>query len=340
MSKKTSGRVAKRAGKTGSKSASKDTIEQGLLAGLSRGHDLALDLYELCVTNAGALARFAAAIHEGGGDSGRKVKGKKKAAKKVKSKKGTGLPVRVLREDFCGSGSLARAWGMLYGEGFGVDQDPKALAHGMLVDMKVRGDLVGIEEVGGKGFSVVASDVQECGIQADIIAATNFPLGYFHTRDGLLKYLKHSKRCLKPGGVFFADMYGGSDAFMTGKQKRIMPGEPGERIEYTWEQVSAHKVTGIVKNAIHFEIKERGKKAMVLNNAFTYHWRLWGIRELCDAMLEAGFVRVEVYHRLMDGMDAQGDVSVKPVWWVDQSGEGKPGDMNDDPWVMYVVGRI
>jgi hypothetical protein len=47
--------------------------------------------------------------------------------------------------------------------------------------------------------------------------------------------------------------------------------------------------------------------------AFEYHWRLWSIAELREAMLEAGFESVDVYDRIGNAIDGDGNLFVEPL---------------------------
>jgi hypothetical protein len=94
-------------------------------------------------------------------------------------------------------------------------------------------------------------------------------------------------------------------------------------------------LTNLVTNHIHFELPPRSQfnaspRPRHIRSVFTYHWRLWSVPELRDAMLEAGFASVEVYDRLADGVDADGTVYVAPLG---------DGDGLDDPFVAYVAAR-
>jgi hypothetical protein len=245
------------------------------------------DLYELCVTDAARTARFLHAVHGRGPTS--------------------------LREDYAGSGALARAWAADYGPAIAVDNDAEPLRRCLDVPR----------------LAAVVADVRRCRRRADIIAATNFPLGYSHTRRDLLAYLRHARGCLNPRGVFVADMYGGSDAFTPCTTIRRFRGPKRERIEYTWEQRTASSLTGRVFNAIHFKVSGFGR-ATTLRDAFTYDWRLWGVPELVDAYREAGFRRIEVHDRLGGAIDHTGALHARPLT-VDEP--------LDDPFVAYIVGR-
>lgn len=256
-------------------------------------------LYELCVTEPARVVKFVEAVHGG-------------------------VP-RVLREDFSGTGALARAWAGSEASrsAFAVDLDARPLAR-LKAAVRVR---------------TVRSRAEACRLKADVIAATNFPLGYFHDRAGLIGYLRGVRRSLHPGGVLVADMYGGADAFTAMTLKRVRRGPNGERVEYTWEQREADALSGLVVDALSFRVwparkrsSDRAKSRLParvkeFRDAFVYHWRLWSIPELRDAAREAGFHRFEVYDELADAMDAEGRVYVRPV---------EEGELARN-WVVYVV---
>jgi hypothetical protein len=255
-------------------------------------------LYELCVTEPARVVRFIEAVH-------------------------AGTP-RVLREDFSGTGALARAWAASseFRSAIAVDSDPKPLAR--LKDaVRVR---------------CVRARAEACRRKADAVAATNFPLGYFHDRAALVRYLRGVRASLSPGGVFVADMYGGADAFTPMTLKRTRRGPGGERVDYTWEQRNADALTGLVLNALSFRVwparraaraQSRSPRVRVFPDAFVYHWRLWSIPELRDAVREAGFATFDVYDELADAVDADGRVYVSPV---------REGELERN-WVVYLVAR-
>jgi Methyltransferase domain len=245
------------------------------------------DLYELAVTNPGPLAALLHAAWNG--------------SRRVKP---------VLREDFSGSGALARHWAGSFGPAIAVDRDAAAI--------RACGKHANLE--------TVKSDVMTCRRKADIIAATNFAAGYWHDRASLVKYLAHCRRMLNKGGLLCCDLYGGSDAFVPGVSTVKLRGPAGERVEYHWEQVEARPQTGRVLNAIHFRVG----KGKLIRNAFTYDWRLWSIPELKDAMLEAGFRSVHLYDRLGDAIDSDGNLLIREL---------APDEEMDDPYVVYVIAK-
>lgn len=247
------------------------------------------DLYELAVTDADRLVPFLKVVH--------------------------GKKPRVLREDFSGTGAVARGWAKASrsAEAIAVDVDPEVL---------VRAEAPRVLAVCG---NVMASKNK-----ADIVAATNFPLGYWHSRRDLLAYLKHARSCLNKGGVLVADLYGGRDAFSSLKLTQKLKGPGGESVQYIWEQRDANPVSGLVLDTLSFVVKPRSGPKRVHRDAFVYLWRLWSIPELQDAMLEAGFRTVEVYDRVGGAMDERGRVHARPFGAEDQL---------DENYVVYVVGR-
>jgi len=259
----------------------------------------ALDLYELCVTEPIRLIRFLDAAH------GRKPK--------------------ILREDFSGSGALARCWAGSHRSrsSIAVDIDPGVLA---LAAAQQR-------------VSPEVADAKRSKSRADIIAATNFPIGYQQSRAALIQYLRNAKKSLKPGGIFVCDLYGGRDAFSPGKiiqMLRAPNANPwsGELVEYTFEQRAADPLSGLVLDALHFRVWKNSNKSkkpdLELRDAFVYHWRLWSLTELADVMKESGFRTIEIYDRLGDALDSTGKLHLRPV---DQD---NPLDEN---WVVYAVAR-
>ena len=243
--------------------------------------------YELAVTSPTPLARFLTAVH--------------------------GRRPRVLGEDFSGSGALSRAWIRLdpRHRAILVDRDREALAHAG-TDARL---------------TKLRRDVMKAGSRCDILACTNFPICYWHTRPELIAYLKHARSRLSRDGIFVADLYGGSDAFTPGTTTQKLRRPDGKGLWYTWEQRVADPITARVFNALHFRTPGASGRMVSLKDAFTYDWRLWSIAELSEAMLETGFKSVEVYDTLGDALDQHGNAYVRPATEL------------DDPFVVYVIGR-
>ncbi|MCC6660677.1 MAG: class I SAM-dependent methyltransferase [Phycisphaerales bacterium] len=205
----------------------------------------------------------------------------------------------ILREDFCGSGGVCRAWTRL---------GPRHRAIAVDLDARPLRSLRRSARV-----TVRRADVLRARDKADVISATNFPIGYWHTRRDLIRYLRHARACLRPAGVFVCDTYGGATAFTLGSVTRDHRLPDGRRIRYTWEQRRADPLTGMVLDILHFRVDRGGDVLQDVPEAFTYHWRLWSVPELRDAMDEAGFARTDVYSELADAVDSDGATYVRPV---------------------------
>ncbi len=248
------------------------------------------DLYELCAQSPRLMAAFLRAVH--------------------------GVEPAVLREDFSGGGAVCREWvGLIRGgRAIAVDMDPEPLRR-----------LAGLRRV-----RRVCADVMACDEHADVISATNFAIGYWPTRRDLVKYLRRTRRRLRPGGIFACDTYGGATAFTTGTLVRERVTESGLRVRYIWEQRSANPLTGRVLDAMHFRVFRGTEVVLDLPGAFVYDWRLWSIVELREAMGEAGFSRTEVYAEIAEGVDTDGRTHVRPV---------KEPDELPESYVVQVVAR-
>lgn len=246
------------------------------------------DLYELAATDPRRTLPFLLAVHGG-------------------------APT-ALREDFCGSGALARAWAASDASrsSIAVDLDPEALDA-----LRAR-----LTDDARARVALRCADVMAAADQADLIAALNFPIGYFHARQALLAYFRHARSCLRPSGVLVFDTYLGRDALTPSEVDQELPGG----VTYTWEQREADPLTGRVLNAMHFTMGRRGPS---IRDAFVYDWRLWSVPELRDALTEAGFGAVHVYARLGDAIDGQGRVLLRTA---------EPDDLDDND-VVYLAAR-
>ncbi|MEL7088389.1 MAG: class I SAM-dependent methyltransferase, partial [Planctomycetota bacterium] len=148
--------------------------------------------------------------------------------------------------------------------------------------------------------------------RVDLVAALNFSTFIYHTPDALRAYLRHARRCLRPGGHFVLDVYGGPGAQRCGTQTR-----PADGFVYHWEQRRFDPLTHRTDCRIHFTLPD-GRR---LKSAFRYDWRLWTLPELTGLMQKAGFGRVD-------------------VWTANRAGRVVPAKAVPaaDDWVAYLVG--
>jgi hypothetical protein len=159
----------------------------------------------------------------------------------------------------------------------------------------VRGDCLGVQN---------APESRNDASAADVIFVGNFSIGYIFERGALVQYLAACKQRLDRGnggfggGVFCCDLYGGASAFKLGGIERRHPSRGREIIRYAWQHELADPRTAMVTNSISFRVEVDGDIVQQLPRAFVYTWRLWSLRELADAMQEAGFVEVQIYKDL------------------------------------------
>jgi len=221
---------------------------------------------------------------------------------------------RSLREDFAGPAGLAAEWASQSAahSALAVDIDPEPLAHAP----------------GAERLRKKVADATRCRARADVIALFNFAVGELHDRAKLAAYFKVLRGSLNPRGIAALDIYGGTNAFTPGSLSTFarIPGST-KKVRYTWQQVAADPDSGMVENHLHFAV---GRKQW--RSAFVYRWRLWSIPELRDALLEAGFAKVETHDRLGDAVDQHGNLRIRPV----SPAQGRP---LDDDYVVYLVAR-
>jgi hypothetical protein len=266
------------------------------------------DCYELCVQSPRHVVAMLRGIHAG--------------------------VARVLREDFCGTAAVARRW-CVSGDNRGddsravcVDLDERALARA-----NERATDEGVPDrmrlVRGDALTDTARP-EDGRWHPDVIWVGNFSIGYIHERATLVAYLRASRERLMRGtggsrGVFVCDLYGGAGAFKLGSLERTHMGRGNEVIKYHWRHEEADALSAMVTNSISFRVIVNGELAAEYPRAFVYRWRLWGLAELREAMLEAGFTGAEVHQ----------EVDLPPG---ERPRAVGAGELPED-WVVMVAGR-
>lgn len=237
-----------------------------------------------------------------------------------------GRPLRMLREDFCGTAAMACAW---------VGRDPRHRAWGVDIHRPTLewGRRHRVEPLGkaARRITLLQEDVRAVTRpRVELVAALNFSYSVFKDRETLRGYFRAVRDSLRPGGLFFVDVFGGTGAMTEAKEKRKIPagrGPAGEKIPaftYIWEQASFNAIDHHIRCYIHFRLAD-GRK---IRRAFTYDWRLWTLPELRELMLEAGFKRAEAY---MEGWDEKEDDA-------DGIFRRRSSYENQEGWVGYMVG--
>jgi len=228
-----------------------------------------------------------------------------------------GRPAELLREDFCGTANTACEW---------VRRDPLHYAIGIDMDAEVLdwGELNNLAQLGEEQRSritLLQENVLDASPQlADIVLAMNFSYYLFLSREDMLDYFRCVHASLAEDGIFFLDAYGGYDAPREIEEERECDG-----FTYVWEQASFNPIDGTMNCHIHFEFPDKSR----MDNAFSYHWRLWTLPEIRELLAEAEFSDVTVYWEGTDEKTNEGNGIYEPA----ETGDADPG------WVCYIVAQ-
>jgi SAM-dependent methyltransferase len=241
-------------------------------------------------------------------------------------RKKNGRPFELLREDFCGTALLASEWvrRARSHRAWGVDLDRATLAW----SRKHYGPRLG---PAADRLQLVRADVSSVRTpKVQVIAALNFSYWVFKKRESLRHYFRQAWKSLRPGGIFFLDALGGTEAMSENSEKRIVPaskGFEGSRLPaftYVWEQAVFNPIDHAFVCHIHFKLRD-GRQ---IKRAFTYDWRLWTLPELQELLSEAGFESVEMHFEGWDDkLDEPDGHFRRRSYFENQAG-----------WVAYVVG--
>lgn len=221
---------------------------------------------------------------------------------------------RSLREDFCGTGYLSATWVQSHRErtATGVDIDPEPLAWGQAHNMA---------ELSPKAASrvrLLEADVLDgVGDAAEVACAMNFSYGVFKERALLKRYFQVVYDKLTPDGVFFTELYGGTEAIIDLVEER-----PCEGFTYIWEQETYNPINHQTVCHIHFRFPDKSR----VDRAFSYDWRLWTIPEICELLAEVGFKAPQVYWETTDD-DGDGTGDFEPT----------ETEENQESWLVYIV---
>lgn len=222
-----------------------------------------------------------------------------------------------LREDFCGSSALCRAW---------VASSPDRVAVGVDLDRptldwaRARADDRLDEDEAGR-IQLIECDVRTVETPpADVVCAQNFSYCVFKTRDELRHYFERCYQATKPAGLFVVDLFGGYESIEDDREEATDNGD----FDYVWEQHRYDPINAFGTYKIHFRFPDGSELA----DAFVYEWRLWTLPEVRELMAEVGFDAVDVYWE-----DEDPDTGVGMGSYSRQtSGECDPA------WNAYVVG--
>jgi SAM-dependent methyltransferase len=225
-----------------------------------------------------------------------------------------GRDASSLREDFCGTASLACEWVRSGPERHSIGVDIEAA----VLDWGRRNRVARLSRPARARIKLLQDDVRTVSTQpVDIVGAFNFSYYCFKTRDEMRGYFTRVRQALKPDGLFFLDAFGGPDASDITKERTKLDG-----FTYIWEQAEFEPVTSRILCHIHFKFPDGSK----IQRAFTYDWRLWTLPELRELLAEAGFSKSRVF---WEGDDGEGGGNGEFT-------EHATGTA-DPAWIAYIV---
>ena len=236
----------------------------------------------------------------------------------------TGRPLRVLREDFCGTAALSVYFMTQHPENraVGIDLDWPTLNWGikhhvssLTVDRQNRLTLIH-----GNVLDAHPPRVQ-------MAVALNFSYMVFKDRPTLLRYFKRVKAALRPGGMFLLDIWGGSESQVLQEEPRDVDNPDDDGIgdfTFIWDQDAFDPATYLCTMRMHFAFRDGSE----MRNAFVYDWRMWTMPEVMELLNEAGFRDV---HFLWEGTNPRTNEGTGTYH---RAEKGDP----DTAWVTYIIG--
>ncbi len=227
---------------------------------------------------------------------------------------------RTLREDFCGTARISAEWvkSEKNRRALGMDLDPEPL------DYFERFHRAELSPPQSARLKLEKRNVLEkTRTKFDLIAACNFSFFIFHERATLLRYFRAARASLNRGGALFLEMAGGEGMLEGMEETRSFRAKGVGSVKYVWDQMDFDPISSVNDYAIHFQLPNR----RWIFDAFTYHWRIWGIREIREILMEAGFSKTHVF---WESSDSSGR----------GTGEYAPMEKGDPAhaWIAYVAG--
>ena len=221
-----------------------------------------------------------------------------------------------LEEDFSGTSALACLWGTQSAahSSLAIDLDPEPHQYGK------KHHHAPLTPEQKKRITFLQKNVLDpSDHKVDVVVAFNFSYFIFKKRKELLKYFQRVRSNLVDDGIFFVDLFGGSET------RQILEEETEhDKHSYYWDCDFYNPLRNEVEYYIHFKV---GKKKY--SKVFSYDWRMWSPVEIVELMEEAGFSKVL-------------------TWWEE---EGEDGEGNGhflvsdreeqcESWIAYVAGLV
>jgi hypothetical protein len=206
-------------------------------------------------------------------------------------KKMYGVVPNTLREDFAGTAYMSCEWVKGHNDrrSYAIDLDPVPLEYGHRMHWSALSP-----EQRQRAQMIKGNVLEPRDFKTDVIVAFNFSYYIFKQRKQLISYFSSVLKGLNKKGVFFIDLFGGTEAFQVLEEQTRKKG-----FTYIWDCDEFNVINYHCRYYIHFKVGETKHE-----RAFTYDWRMWTMPELRDMMLEAGFSDVKVFWEGDDGKGA------------------------------------
>ena len=227
-----------------------------------------------------------------------------------------GHPPLSLEEDFSGTSALSCLWAGQSSShsAIAIDLDSEPLEYGK------KYHYAPLNEKQKKRITFLQKNVlDQHDHKVDVVTAFNFSYFIIKKRAELLHYFKRVLSNLSEDGIFFVDLFGGSEC-----RQPIEEETEHEKHSYYWDCDFYNPLRNEVKYYIHF--KTNNKK---YSKVFAYDWRMWTPMEIVELMEEAGFSQVL-------------------TWWegTDEDGEGdgifevSSREEQCESWIAYIGGLV
>ncbi len=223
------------------------------------------------------------------------------------------LPL-TLREDFGGTAAMTCDWVKQSKNhlGWAIDLDPEPITYGKKTHYSKLN-----EEQKSRMKYIEGNVLSKRDFKSEVVVAFNFSYFIFKSRNTLVEYFKMVREGLDKNGMFFLDIFGGTEA-----RQELVEETEHENHTYFWDCDKYNPLTEEVMYYIHFQTHEDGVK---YDKVFKYDWRHWSIGEIRDALFDAGFSDVITY---WEGTDEDGE------------GDGEfyraTVEENCESWVTYI----